>query len=104
MADWRGSDRRSRLPADWEKRRKRVLRRDGYRCTAYLSDGSRCAEPGNEVDHVRPGDDHDDSNLRTLCAWHHARKSAQEGAAAAAAKRRKAAKKFLRTEAHPGLL
>ncbi|MEX1655530.1 hypothetical protein ABZ960_20475 [Streptomyces pseudovenezuelae] len=43
-------------------------------------------------------------NLRSLCSWHHRKKSGAEGAAAKAAKRRALAKKFNRTERHPGLL
>jgi 5-methylcytosine-specific restriction endonuclease McrA len=104
MPQWEGSDRRSRLPSDWPVRRKRVLRRDGFRCTALSSQGERCAEPASDVDHVRPGDDHSEGNLRSLCAWHHLRKSGGEGARALAAKRRRIDKTFRRTESHPGAI
>lgn len=72
---WEGSDRKSRLPDDWAKRRIRVLRRDGYRC-------HECGAPANQVDHIIPGDDHDLDNLRALCRRHHALKSSAEGNAA----------------------
>ncbi|MET8111195.1 hypothetical protein [Streptomyces prasinus] len=43
-------------------------------------------------------------NLRSLCSYHHQAKSSREGAAATHAKRRRIAKRFKRTEQHPGLL
>ena len=104
MASWAGSDRRSRLPADWPTIRKRILRRDGHRCTARMDDGRRCKAQATEVDHIRRGDDHRDSNLRSLCSWHHGKKSAQEGAQASWAKKRRIEQKFNREERHPGLL
>ncbi len=80
---WDSSDRRSRLPADWAKRRLRVLRRDGYRCQHRNRPGApKCGTPANQVDHVQPGDDHDYANLRALCRRHHAEKSSAEGNAA----------------------
>lgn len=104
MPQWEGSDRRQRLPANWPTLRRRVLRRDGGRCTALDRAGARCAEPATDVDHIVAGDDHREANLTSLCGWHHQRKSSREGAAALAAKRRRIAKRFQRTEAHPGLL
>jgi 5-methylcytosine-specific restriction enzyme A len=87
---WEGSDRRDRLPPDWPAIRQRILERDGHRCTWYVS-GLRCKAVATDVDHRRPGDDHRDSNLQSLCGPHHAGKSAREGNAAKAA--RKAAEK-----------
>jgi 5-methylcytosine-specific restriction protein A len=105
MPQWSGSDRRERLPDNWSAIRRRVLRRDGYQCTARdLTTGVRCAEPATDVDHIVPGDDHRETNLRSLCGWHHRRKSSSEGGAARAARRRGFEKKFQRTEGHPGLL
>ncbi|MFI5840559.1 HNH endonuclease [Catenuloplanes sp. NPDC051500] len=101
---WEGSDRRDRLPADWPVIQRRILRRDGHRCTVIRSDGRRCRDKATEVDHIKRGDDHADDNLRAICTWHHARKSAREGGQAAAQKRREAANRFRRAEAHPGLL
>lgn len=93
------SDRAQRLPADWQARRLRVLRRDRYSCQARMSTGQRCLERANQCDHIEPGDNHDLENLQALCRWHHARKTSAEGAAARVyvePRRRK-------PEAHPGL-
>ncbi len=81
---WDGSDRRQRLPRDWTRIRRRIIRRDGGVCAARYSDGLRCELPGTDVDHIVPGDDHRDSNLQLLCPWHHKHKSANEGGRAAA--------------------
>jgi 5-methylcytosine-specific restriction protein A len=69
-----------------------------------MDSGLRCSEYATDVDHIRPGDDHSEANLRSLCEWHHQQKSSREGAAALAAKRRKIEQRFRRNEAHPGLL
>lgn len=104
MAGWAGSNRREELPPDWEQIRRRVLRRDNSRCVEVDQYGRRCNASATDVDHIRPGDDHRLSNLRSLCSWHHNRKSGSEGGAAAAANRRRNSQKFRRTETHPGLL
>lgn len=80
------------------------MRRDGHRCTHTDINGARCHEPATDVDHVSPGNDHRDSNLRALCSWHHLKKSGAEGARAKAANLRRQDKKFRRSEAHPGLV
>lgn len=64
----------------------------------------RCTEPATDVDHIRRGDDHREENLRSLCSWHHNRKSSQEGGEARGAIRKRNAASFSRREAHPGLL
>lgn len=107
MSGWHTSDRRDRLPPDWERIRQQAGRHDAWKCQWVIFDGGRrrrCLEPGNEVDHIRPGDDHSLRNLRVLCNFHHKRKSAKEGAAAAAKKRKEISQRFRRTEEHPGLL
>ncbi len=103
MPQWRGSDRRERLPDNWKGIRRRVLIRDGYRCT-WLHEGVRCEELATDVDHIARGDDHSESNLRSLCDWHHQQKSSSEGGAARAAARRRINHRFRREEPHPGLL
>lgn len=104
-SNWNTSDRRSRLPADWPKIRKRVLRRDHYECQWKMPDsGDICGQAATDVDHIRRGDDHRETNLRSLCGPHHRQKSSSEGAQAAKAKRRKIAKRYVRTEEHPGLM
>ncbi len=95
---WDTSTRKAELPSDWAARRMRVLRRDHYRCRARYSDGRYCEAPANQVDHIKPGNDHDEDNLEALCRWHHARKSAQEGVAA----RKPRPSRVAPREAHPG--
>lgn len=104
MPGWKSSDRRERLPPDWSRIRKRILKRDGWLCQWRLDDGRKCHRDANEVDHIKAGDNHSDGNLRSLCSWHHAKKSAYEGAAASSAQRRQIENRFVRTEDHPGLL
>lgn len=100
---WENSTRRSRLPEDWPKRRKRVWRRDHGLCQVIES-GELCGMPAADVDHIEAGDDHSLSNLRCICEWHHDRKSGSEGAQALARKKRQIRNSFRRNEAHPGLL
>ena len=103
MPNWNGSDRRKRLPANWEVIRRRILRRDGHQCTHIDETGKRCTERATDVDHITPGDDHRDENLQSLCGYHHRKKSGAEGAQAVAANRRRADARFRRQEAHPGI-
>jgi 5-methylcytosine-specific restriction endonuclease McrA len=97
---WEGSTRRTRLPKDWARIRRRIIRRDKGVCQATYSDGAQCGLPGTDVDHIVHGDDHSDANLQLLCAWHHARKSSSEGGTAAATTRVRTARP---TPAHPAL-
>lgn len=98
---WSSSDRKSRLPANWPFLRKAVLERCGGRCEVLKKDGSRCRDRATEVDHIVAGDNHHASNLRGICTWHHARKSAMEGVEA----KRKANEILYRApETHPGLI
>lgn len=99
---WSTSNRKNTLPAGWDRIRPRILKRDGYRCTAIRIDTERrCNARATDVDHITPhseGGGDEDSNLTSLCPWHHSRKSSAEGGRAASA-RRKATKRR-----HPGLL
>lgn len=96
---WRGSTRKSRLPADWPWRRRTVMRRDKGVC--WL-----CHRPGaDRVDHKVPGDDH---SLENLAPVHdavpphcHRTKSSQEGVQARAAIR---AARWRPKPPHPGIL
>jgi 5-methylcytosine-specific restriction protein A len=94
---WEHSTRRSRLPPDWEARRIKVRRRAGRQCE-HIEHGARCPLPGNECDHIIPGDDHSLENLQWLCAPHHREKTQREAAAGLA----KVSEKRPR-ERHPGL-
>jgi len=91
---WRGAP----LPAGWREVRAGVLARDGYRCTFTVGDGKRCPHPATEVDHIGDRNNHDPSNLRAACRWHHARRTSQQ---ANAAKQRKTQRR--EPEPHPGL-
>ena len=98
---WDSSDRRSRLPPDWEKIRQGVLARCGGRCEVLKKDGRRCWDKATDVDHIKHGDDNSPENLRGICAWHHRRKSSAEGIAA-----QQELRAILRRpeEKHPGLI
>lgn len=98
---WNTSRRKQSLPADWPKRTKFVLERDGYRCQHIrLDTGRKCGAYANQCDHKNQSRswDHSPENLQSLCEYHHSIKSSSEGGNAAAA-RRKAKKRR-----HPGLL
>ncbi|MFD5599192.1 HNH endonuclease [Leucobacter sp. NPDC058333] len=95
---WETSNRRDRLPKDWPQIRAAILERDGHRC-------QQCGRHGTHVDHIDPGDDHRPSNLQTLCAPCHWRKSRAEGGRAVH-KGRRVVKRIPRlrpAEQHPGL-
>lgn len=90
--------RAQRLPADWQKRRARVLRRDGGVCQMCGHEGA------TEVDHIRRGDNHDLANLQAVHSECHKVKTAREsGQASGAASRARAAAKYRPKEPHPGL-
>jgi 5-methylcytosine-specific restriction enzyme A len=92
------TDRRQHLPPDWEARRKRVLERDGYRCTAILSDGTRCTRPATDVHHTGDRHDHREEMLASACEWHHRRETSAQGNAARSRMTQKRP-----PERHPGL-
>lgn len=94
---WRGSNRRLRLPSNWQELRAEVRERAGGRCELIGDDGRRCPLAGRDCDHIIRGEDHSLANLQWLCPGHHSSKSGQEGAAARPRERRPA-------EKHPGLL
>lgn len=85
---------KDRLPADWANRRQTVLARAGGVCEKHHPAG-RCIRPAQDVDHIRPGDNHDYTNLQALCLPCHQRKTAAEARARAAARYRP-------QEQHPG--
>lgn len=94
---WEGSNRRSRLPEDWHRRRNRVLRRDDRRCQLRWHG---CLGTATEVDHRIRGDDHDESNLQAVCSACHQKKSASEGNDRA---RELRARRKRPPERHPGM-
>lgn len=97
---WEGSDRKERLPENWQALRAARLKKDGYRCTWIMPSGSRCPRRATDVDHKREKeDDHRIEALQSLCAHHHGKKTAK---AAAAFKRAKRASRRRPPEEHPG--
>jgi len=101
MPQWRGSQRKSQLPPDWDAIRRGILRRDRYKCRWIREDtGMPCGDHANQVDHVDQTRnwDHSPGNLQSLCEWHHKIKSSAEGGRAAAARKRATRRR------HPGLL
>lgn len=79
---WDNSTRASRLPPDWAKRVAAIKRRDQGQCTCSGCDhctGTPCRAPGRDVDHIKPGDDHQLANLQLLCRWCHDLKTRHEG-------------------------
>lgn len=95
---WDSSSRRERLPGDWFRLRRRVLRECDGVCEMRL-DG--CLGTATEVDHIRRGDDHSRENLRGACRRCHAVKSSAEGNARSAEFRRLRSRPEGR---HPGAL
>lgn len=99
--NWSSSDRHSRLPTDWRRRRTIVRDRAGGRCEATMANGTRCPEAGTDCDHIIRGDDHSLENLAWLCRWHHTRKTQHE---ATQARNRNSTNRAAHPAAkHPGL-
>lgn len=100
---WAGSDRRDRLPKWWPVTVRRIVARDPVcrclGCPKCSTPKLLCARASKEADHIIPGDDHRDLNLRGICRPCHGYKSSQEGAEAKAAKKRPTG---LFEESHPG--
>ena len=93
---WESSTRRAELPKDWNARRRRVLKRDGGRCT-WTIDGVRCPAKATDVHHAVAKDDHRLAALVSLCAEHHDLITKRQAAAAQPTMRHP-------VEAHPGVL
>lgn len=103
--------RRAQLDSEWYTRtRKRILRRDGYRCKyGLVQEGPEvsfrygsCPVRANQVDHIQGHEDRDD-NLRSLCEGHHRiRTSWQGGVASQRAYKARQALRYREPEPHPG--
>lgn len=76
---WASSNRRSGLPANWDRIRQQILQRDSHRCQWRMELGGICGEHATDVDHINAGDDHRPENLQALCDWHHKRKTSAQG-------------------------
>ena len=102
---WEGSTRKETLPPDWPQRRQAVFARDGNRCVVIKKDGRRCWDDASDCDHVGDRNDHRLENLRSLCSWHHQRRSSMQGGTASAQAGQARRKSILRPpEQHPGLI
>jgi 5-methylcytosine-specific restriction endonuclease McrA len=95
---WATSDRRSRLPRNWQQIRATVRARAHGKCEAEKHD-PRCDGIGTDCDHIIPGDDHRIEALMWLSAPCHTAKTAAETAARNTSQ---AALKLRPTEPHPG--
>ncbi|MGW5122983.1 HNH endonuclease [Streptomyces sp. NPDC004069] len=74
---WRTTPR----PRGWKALRAQVLARDDHQCT-WIDDGQRCTTEGTDVDHIGDPEDHSTNNLRTLCEYHHRKRTALQARAA----------------------
>lgn len=105
MPGWINSDRKEHLPPDWEKRRRQRLAIDDNRCTGRIyveGRWARCEAPAVDVDHINGRDNHDVyKDLRSLCEWHHDKKSSREGAKAINDRMLEVRQMYRRTEKHP---
>ena len=83
-------------PGSWAKIRKRVLRRDDYKCQIQ---GPGCTVLATEADHIVPNDDHSPENLQSVCHPCHREKTKLEAKLGMEARR----KRGLRPQPkHPG--
>lgn len=93
---WSSSNRKRRFNPGWQRIRKQVLARDGYKCQWPVEDSRGfpmgvCGEPANAVDHKHQNMVRDDDSmgaLWALCDRHHNLKTQVESAQG---KRRRAA-------------
>jgi hypothetical protein len=102
---WEGSTRKETLPPDWNQIRLEVFARDGNRCVIIKANGQRCWDRESlECDHIGDRNDHSPANLRTICSWHHQRRSSMQGGTASANARRSRPSLKRPPEQHPGLI
>lgn len=76
---WSTSDRKERLPADWNRIRAAVKTRAKGRCQAQPH-ATGCGGWGRDADHITPGDDHNLDNLQWLSGPCHRAKTNRETA------------------------
>lgn len=94
-----GSRRLSPRPGNWKTIKRQVHERDGWQCV-WVEHGIRCpATTGLECDHIGDRDDHHLDNLRTLCTYHHGKRTAAQALAARLAHSTKRP-----ARRHPGLI
>jgi 5-methylcytosine-specific restriction endonuclease McrA len=77
---WATSDRRSRLPRNWDDIRRQVKARAHGLCEA-THHVRACDGTGTDADHIHAGDNHQLTNLQWLSEPCHRAKTARETAA-----------------------
>lgn len=106
MPNWQRRTPAQPLPSDWPRTKARILQRDYHRCQYVRYDtGRRCLAQATEVDHIierADGGTDDDTNLRAICEWHHARKTGRHGGRRSGEARR--ARRDAAAPQHPGLI
>jgi 5-methylcytosine-specific restriction endonuclease McrA len=94
--NWHTSTRKSRLPGDWERRRKQQLAMQPICMICGVRESTA-------VDHIEPMTDrHEPEDLQSVCEPCHRQKTAREAAAFRAAARGPG--RARPDERHPGLL
>ena len=93
---WKGSTRRARLPIDWDRVRRKVLKSADGMCQIRAQG---CDVLASQVDHVVAGDDHRLSNLQATCGNCHTKKTNYENKIR---RNKKMALKKRPTDSHPG--
>lgn len=74
-----GSQDLVKLPRNWNRLVRKVMRRCGRRCEwKHAHFGVGCSREASMVVHVGKKDDHSLGNLLGLCTWHAAQKAALE--------------------------
>jgi hypothetical protein len=74
-----GSQDLVKLPRNWNRQVRKVMRRCGRRCESERADFMvRCSREAGLVVHAGKKDDHSLDNLLGLCTWHAAQKAALE--------------------------
>lgn len=80
--NWPTTSRQSRgYGAEWEKTRKRILERDNYLCQCRHCKAEGRTAIATQVDHIKPreqGGTEDDSNLQSINADCHKRKTIED--------------------------
>jgi 5-methylcytosine-specific restriction protein A len=97
---WSTSDRRERLPDNWEAIRRQVKTRAKGKCQA-TTHAKGCGGWGSDADHIEAGDNHHLDNLQWLSRACHWAKTNREAAARNTAR---AAARYRPSEQHPGRL
>lgn len=97
---WSTSDRKERLPPNWQEIRKAVKARAKGKCQAPTH-AAKCRGWGSDADHIIAGDDHSMDNLWWLSGPCHMAKTNRE---TAARNRERKTARYKPSEQHPGRL